>query len=357
MEKENLERIKTALKILKSMLGEEKKSSCEISSEKIKKKLDEFFKKVNNPNYIPTKSEYRGFFLGGDKKITNFIKFISKKEGDLSQIAIIEVGSSNAAGLIFILITTSIKYAIAMEFDYQFNTEARRIWKSIGKLFPEKELLILDGDAPSNSTNVNVFIRKLYADKKIKGISIICQSVLHELPFRSIKDYNLYKFLLSLMQDHPNILLYIKEPTGLREYQGDVQLSIPLIDVDYLFRFATIVNEKLSFSNEIIKGFNFINLDAQLAGEVIKKLVYLAENSSVDSLLYEMGESHSALNPENLNDILCKLFNPNSVRFEYVTSETFKNNFLDLNVSIHSVNNNFKSGIIPKSFVVFTAWR
>ena len=97
-----------------------------------------------------------------------------------------------------------------MEFDYQFNTEARRIWKSIGKLFPEKELLILDGDAPSNSTNVNVFIRKLYADKKIKGISIICQSVLHELPFRSIMDYNLYKFLLSLMQDHPNILLYIK---------------------------------------------------------------------------------------------------------------------------------------------------
>jgi len=198
----------------------------------------------------------------------------------------------------------------------------------------------------------------LFDKGKISGIIISCQSILHELPFRSVKDYNHYKFLLNLIRDLPEIFFYSKEPIVLREYKGEVQLSIPLIEINDLYKFATIIKEKLSFPSEIIKGIDFISLDGQLAGEVIKKLVYFLENRSVDTLLYELEENHSMFDPRDFyENIVCKLFNNKSPRLEFVNSDTFRRNFLDLDISIRAVSNTFPLGIIPKYFAIFTAWR
>ncbi len=329
-----------------------------LDKKEFKKHLDEFFQKANDPNYVPEKVIYP---VDGSKKWEGLINFIlselETQELTLADLAVIGPGCGDAGEIIHGLITTLIKYGIPLEFAFKSLEKARKNWEAKSGGFPRKHLIILGGDAPSNAAEVNFLLRNLLKKKKIKGIIISCQSVLHELPFRSTNDYTHYKFILSLIRDIPNAFFYCREPIGLREYTGEVQLSIPLIENDDLYRFSTIVREKLSFSGEIVKGTNFISLDGSLAGEVIKKLVYFIEDLSVDALLYELGENHTAFDPERFYEILCKLFNKDTVRLEYFNSEKFRRNFKNLKISIESVNNSFKSGIVPKSFAVFTAYK
>jgi hypothetical protein len=122
-----------------------------------------------------------------------------------------------------------------------------------------------------------------------------------------------------------------------------------------LYHFSIIVQRALSYRNteefneKIVLLHNGLEMNSKLATEIVKKLLYFLKDGSVDSLLYELGESHSRFSAPYFSSTVQRIFDVVNTRF--VTSDTFRHLYLNAGIQIQSINDEFNPAITPSGFV------
>ena len=323
-----------------------------------KKLINDFFTKFYSGDRTNIRQEYNDTFRDGDKKAREVLKYLKQVKANPARIGYISIGGADGSEIEYVLKNSGIEHGILLEYDRNYCNEVRK--KGI------EGLEIFEGDAWNNRQEVSELIKYWKKKGQIDGVVITAFSVFHELKFRSARDYDHFTFLAMLIPQMPEAYFYCKEPTKIVEWHGRVKLSLSnWISPSDLFRFSDLLQKEFrdkhneDFNTALIEHDDGVVMDSQLAGEVIKKLVYFISDASVSKLLIEVEECHTALDPDSFSNILAKVFDRDSTNHEsklskrVTTSERFQTYYDQADIKVLPIDKDHTW--TPSAFTKFTA--
>lgn len=284
--------------------------------------------------------EYQSIFSKeGERKAREVINRLLLKCSDLgfdlSRFAYFCVGGADGSEVETILNETEIIHAITLDTSDEGTVRARI--KSENQKKVGKNLLVLQGDANLRLDDVLSYLNKLRESYNIDGLVVSAQAVLHELPSRS-PNFNFPVFVGKCFSVFQNNAFYCREPILPERWPEFVEVKLPGVDGERLRILSCLIKEKLSMScrpPEAV-GYNFVNMDAILAVEVLHKLL---RTGSVKHFKHELGERLTSIKTDEIQRMLEKDLGPGSVRVEPFITDGFMKAWRAYNVSARDPNN------------------
>ncbi|KQC30230.1 PIG-L deacetylase family protein [Flagellimonas eckloniae] len=280
----------------------------------------------NNPqNETITDKEYQKIFKEeGKKKAEYIVKHLSNDDElvneDFSKYLYLSIGGSDGSEIEYIFRKTNISYAILVEISDEASSLAR---KRGDKLRSElgKELLVVQGDITQRMNDLIKMMKEFKSDRKLYGMILSTQAVIHELPKRS-PGFRLSVFFGQLFSVYKNNIFYGREPMRPERWPETLELAIGNTSSENLKKIADIVNEKLSITKkEVIEvANNFINIDSVLCLEVLHKVI---RSNNAENFIYELGEQLTSVNPNEMRRIVENHIGENTVLVEPMATNGF----------------------------------
>jgi len=313
--------------------------------------LKEFFARVNEPLTRNFKTDYNSNFLDGAKKGAQVLEFLSQKNVRVEKLAFVSIGGADGSELLYMLKNSGAKYGILLEWDENWAKKIQEM------NIQNATIEILAGDAWSNKNRCNRILENWFESKEITGVVFTAFSVLHELKYRSDDplNYDHSNFFLALKGKIYPAYLYSKEPTAISEWNGKIEISMPeYCDRDLLLQFSKFLWSRYFMDtpppSATAKG---IVVDAQLAGEIAKKIVYRLIDGSVEKLIYEVQELHASILPDDFHSRIGVIFGESTMQM--TTSKTFDHYFKLSGFKFRHIDPSM-SNWVPNPFTIFTAY-
>jgi len=302
---------------------EEEKNNIDLKN-KLKKVLDE-----GCGSYSSLDQNYHEYFNNfketGYKKAKTVISQIEslRKDFDWSNYVYLSIGGAEGSELEYVLNNTEIAAAVMLEKDSYACDIAKKEIKN-------NNFFVVQGDAYTKINEVNQLITKIHSEKKIDGVVISIQAVLHELPKRSVEQFKWPVFFDNLFGRWKNKVFVSREPVVPFNWPEKLRLSVYNIDSLLLERFGRLVKDRLKMShNEFIElsGEKYVCVSKKLAVEILHKIFY------IDDFCYEIEEQLTELEPDFLMQLLSKYFSYNNLFEMRLNSSSFNTKYKEFNIS------------------------
>lgn len=309
----------------------------------LKNKIEEILNKPLNDNLNKDfyKKYHESFKESGEHKAKSVINQVkSLGNADLAKMVYVSIGGSYGFEVLWVLKNTDIKQAVLLEIDSNACKVASEMSKDIPK---GKKLEIICGDVVEKISKLQTFLSQEISKDESLGVIISANAVFHELPYRA-NNYNQSSFLKELFWNYKKCIFICREPCYPTNWQGYVSITIPEIDSDTLYKFASHINYKLSFSSKITRsGPKYVNMSAGLATEVLHKIFY------IDDFEYEIQEKLTGIVADDFVSIIEDCFDYKGVMQTRLNSMSFSKKYNEM--KIDCVNGSGQKLSAPLSFI------
>jgi len=268
----------------------------------------------------------------------------------LDKMGYISIGGADGSEIENILMNTPINYGVLLEYDTGASEKARLKGSKLSDI--GKKLHVIQGDALSR-------IDEAFTHLKSNGCELVCvsaQAILHELPNRSASFRGFDHFTAKIFSGFETTILISREPCRPLELPPDVEVHISEVPAKKLEAFIKLVADHLRFSRNdtFIHPNGFVQLDSVLCVEVLHKVL---RSQSLSELKYELGETLTSLNTEELQDYLVSICGPTNVHVNYLTTDGFIKAYKTAKVTIRDTSAKKNPLTIPKTHAKISAIR
>lgn len=254
------------------------------------------------------------FTASGNRKAEEYIRNTAKLDIIPARAALLSVGGADGAELFSVIEKTEIRYGALLEWKNSASELARKKAAALAK--KQKTVRVYEGDAIQKMSEAQEWLM----DLQKQGVDTLCCSVnslLHELPDRGA-NFNLRKFIHSIVGDWKKMLITIREPIQPKEWPRQVELKIKGVSPGTLEVFARYVALRRGIKGQITsQAGGRVLMPCRLAGEVLFKIFYLEEFD------YEIQESITTFKSEDLQRALQAEFSTHNVDETHLNSDSF----------------------------------
>ena len=242
---------------------------------------------------------------------------------DERRLALVSVGGADGAEAAYILSNSEIRYGILLEEATSALARADKRADDLRNGKDKKVLEIISGDAGKKIQESTQRLKQWQKAGEIDGVAYSVNSVLHELPRRSSRSFDINAFLYEMTKDWNPLFLLIREPVYPIGWPEFVELSSLRVSVDYLYILAAEVARRLGIPSARFEkyGQHSVLMSSQLALEVMVKLFHL------DNLRYEMQECVTSLRTDKIEKRLEYLLGSGAIQREDINSGSFHSNY------------------------------
>ncbi|MBF0183128.1 MAG: hypothetical protein HQM06_01900 [Magnetococcales bacterium] len=252
-------------------------------------------------------------------------------------LAYFSIGGSVGSEIETVMNQSSINYGVLLEFDNYACNLARDKARNLAS--QGKTLEVVTGSVTDVMKDCQNILHKWRKEKKIDGVLVSVQAVIHELPFRA-KQFDLLTFLSEMVEgwlDCPFIFI-CREPIKPFGWPEQVVLNTPRLNTNTLLDFAKDIAAYLSIKGTIRSHSEMgVSMPSLLAVEVLHKLFY------IEDYPYEIQEQLTSVEPEEILSMLKKLLVGKREQNRKVTvsqalesSESFNRQYHEYEIEVHT---------------------
>jgi hypothetical protein len=267
---------------------------------------------------------HESFETSGMKKAVEVLADLQRHPINLERCAYFSIGGSTGSEIFHVLNNCQIRYGLLLEYNPSATMIAQEKRATLQKI--GKELVIVTGDAMQQLKYCKDEFLDWRDAKKIDGLIVSAQAVLHELPSRS-PGFDLNHFIGEITWDWDPFLFYSREPCAPVDWPKRVEIHVPGLDSELLEALAKDVQSTSRMEGALMRsGPQWVSLPSDLAIEAITKIFYLEDYS------YEVGEQVTSIDPDTLRAILEHNIGENSTTLTRLASESFKEKYREIGI-------------------------
>jgi hypothetical protein len=269
------------------------------------------------------------FAATGARKAQPVLDYVRERYPDLARLVYVSIGGADGSEIAAVLQGTPIAHGILLEFSDEGATQARIHAANLAER--GKRLVVLQGDATQRLEDCCARLRELRSNG-ISGIVCSAQAVLHELPFRS-PSFRPSHFFGRLFHGFDTRFFYSREPAALHSWPETVQIRFggtPPIPSAVVAALARLIVNHFGLPGEVHEVVdNYVELSRAAAGEVLRKILYFADQNH---FVYEMGECHERFDADKAAKVIGASVGNRPLEVQRLNSDTFSLRYDQLRV-------------------------